>query len=117
MKDDVQEEKPTDINFWWKNGSCTLDRVSGYTNPTKAETELSIGRTNSKLALGFIVTRGDQCMDFVLDRKQVENLFEYLKIQIPRLKKGRAKRNDRLVLREMLGLGRNLGAGDEVGVG
>jgi hypothetical protein len=47
-----------------------------------------IGRTNSKRALGFIVSRGGTSMDFVLDRDQVAALAAYIQhCALPRLLK------------------------------
>src|SRR5207253_1913725 len=39
-----------------------------------------IGRTDSKRALGFVVTNGDKTVDFVLDRDQVAELAAFLKL-------------------------------------
>lgn len=58
---------------------------------TRSDTEVSIGRTNSKRALGFIVTRGRKTMDFVLNKEQVARLAHYLTIQDARLLPRRRK--------------------------
>jgi hypothetical protein len=67
-------EQPTDILFWFRDGllgSCDAS--------VTADTTLSVGRTNSKRAMGFVVTRGKTQIDFVLDRDQVGELAAYLK--------------------------------------
>ena len=60
-----KDERPADLLFWFGDG-----RLGGYRARVAADTEVSIGRTNSKRALGFVVSRGDTWMDFVLDRDQ-----------------------------------------------
>ena len=46
-------ERPADLIFWFRNGSC-----GGYCARVKACREVSIGRTDSKRGLGFIVSWG-----------------------------------------------------------
>ena len=58
---------------------------------SRSDTEVSIGRTNSKRALGFIVTRGSKTMDFVLNKDQVHKLAFYLTKQEARLLKPRSR--------------------------
>jgi hypothetical protein len=53
------------------------------------DTEVSIGRTGSKQALGFTVEKGDTKMDFVLDQEQVAFLAEYFGYSLPRLLKSK----------------------------
>ena len=55
-------EQPADLLFWVGNGACGY-----YLARARASTEVSIGRTNSKRALGFEVSRGDTRLDFVLN--------------------------------------------------
>jgi hypothetical protein len=57
------DERLADLSLWTKDGS-----VFSYDARVEADTEVSIGRTNSKRALGFVVSRGDTQMDFVLMR-------------------------------------------------
>lgn len=66
-------ERPADLLFWIGDGHC-----SGYKARVAAEVEVSIGRTNSKRGLGFLVTVGNRTIDFVLDRDQVAELAAYL---------------------------------------
>jgi|SRR6516162_10367858 len=68
-------ERPTKLLLWLKNGSHVT-----YEARVRAETELSIGRTDSRRALGFIVSRGDIHLDFVLNKDQIEELIAYLQM-------------------------------------
>jgi hypothetical protein len=45
------------------------------------------GRTDSKRALGFVVTSGNKKVDFVLDRDQVAELAAFLRLALPGLRK------------------------------
>jgi hypothetical protein len=76
------DERPADLLFWWKDGACS-----------RCDARASIGRTNSKRALGFIVTQGRKRMLFVLDKDQVTELAAYLRMISPGLLKplGRKK--------------------------
>jgi hypothetical protein len=79
------EERPADLLFWFGDGACTSLRAR-----VAANTEVSIGRTNSQRALGFLVTVGRRreiIVDFVLDRDQVADLATYLQLQRGRLRK------------------------------
>src|SRR5262249_33388795 len=76
---------------WLHDRGCDASSV-------RADTEVSIGRTNSKRALGFIVTRWKKGgpaagpaaeMEFVLDKDQVAQLASYLTKQQARLLKPR----------------------------
>jgi len=67
-------EQPTDLTFWFRDGSCV-----GCDARLKANTRVSVGRTDSKRALGFVVRRGEASLDFVLDKDQVAELATYLK--------------------------------------
>jgi|EndMetStandDraft_8_1072994.scaffolds.fasta_scaffold21535_2 hypothetical protein len=89
-------ERPADLTFWFRDGFC-----GGYDARVEANTELSIGRTNSRRALGFIINRNGRMLegsDFVLDRDQCEELAAYLQ-QFAPLKKpqGRKPRQISLV--------------------
>jgi hypothetical protein len=84
-------EQPTDLLFWLRNGSC-----GPYHARVEAKTELSIGRTDSERALGFIVTRGKTCLDFVLDRDQVDELAAYLQIARAGLRKPLGRKPEQL---------------------
>jgi len=67
-------ERPADLLFWFGNGFC-----GGYKARVSADTEISIGRTNSKRALGFLVLKKDeQIADFALNKDQVAELAAYL---------------------------------------
>jgi hypothetical protein len=60
--------------------------------------EVSIGRTNSKRALGFIVTSGKRHVDFVLDRDQVGELAAFLQLALSRLCSPLGRKPDQLSL-------------------
>jgi hypothetical protein len=84
------DERPADLVFWSQDGSggsCDA-RV-------EASARVSIGRTDSKRALGFVVSRGETRIDFVLDKDQVAELAAYLKHCPPLLKPLGPKRNQR----------------------
>jgi hypothetical protein len=90
-------EQPTDLLFWLGNGSC-----GGYRARVEAKTELSIGRTDSERALGFIVTRDGTSFDFVLDRDQVDELAAYLQIVREGLRKPLGRKPDQVSFAGML---------------
>jgi hypothetical protein len=71
------DERPADLLFWFGDG-----RLGSYRARVPAETEVSIGRTDSKRARGFILTRGDTQMDFVLNRDQVAELAAYCQLAL-----------------------------------
>ena len=75
-------ERPADLLLWFKDGFC-----SGFTARVAADVEVSIGRTGSKRALGFMITNGKKQMDFVLDKDQCAELAAFLQISLPRLRK------------------------------
>ena len=86
-------EQPTKLKFWFKNG------CSSWSEPRiPATTELSIGRTNSKRALGFVVSRDKTHIDFVLDKDQVAELAAYLQLQLNRLQAPRGRKREQLSL-------------------
>jgi hypothetical protein len=67
-----------------------------YRARVEADAEISIGLADSMRGLGFIVSRGDTSIDFVLDRDQVTELAAYLQgIAHPRMLKplGRKQNN------------------------
>jgi hypothetical protein len=68
-------EQPTDLLFWLGDGAC-----GAYRARVPATTKVSIGRTDSKRALGFIASRGETRLDFVLNKDQVEEPIAYLQI-------------------------------------
>jgi hypothetical protein len=91
QKQVLDDERPADLLLWWKDGRLDPHRAS---IPTK--TIVSIGRTNSKRALGFMVFSGRvfsgrKPIDFVLDYEQVTALAQYLPIMLRRLKKPTSK--------------------------
>jgi hypothetical protein len=79
-----KDEQRVSLTLWLGNGNPVWHDGQGKGLP-----EVSIGRTNSKLGLGFVVSDAETGEDvaFVLDRPQVENLHAYLGGQIRRLKK------------------------------
>ena len=90
MKKSVMRERPANLLLWIGDGISPI--------PSKArvstKTEVSIGRTNSQRALGFIVREGDTSMDFVLDRNQVDDLISYLRMSRHRLRKPLGRRTN-----------------------
>jgi len=90
-------ERPADLVFWFKDG-C----VCGYNARVPADAKVSIGRTNSKRALGFIVSHGDERIDFVLNKDQVAELVAYLTMSLPRLLKPRGRKPSQISLAAIL---------------
>ena len=90
----MSDERPADLVFWFKDGFC-----GGFQARVAADAEISIGRTNSKRALGFIVTSGKSKIDFVLNRDQVAELAAFLQLSVSRLRKpaGRKRNQTSLV--------------------
>jgi hypothetical protein len=91
-------ERPADLLFWWKDGACRNCRAR-----VTADTEVSIGRTNSKRALGFVVTQGRKSVDFVLDKDQVSELAAFLGMSLPRLLKPLGRKKQQLSLARISG--------------
>jgi hypothetical protein len=87
-------ERPADLLFWFADGACGSRRAR-----LAADTEVSIGRTNSKRALGFLVSKGDETViDFVLDRDQVAELAGFLQLALPRLRKPLGRKQPQMSL-------------------
>jgi hypothetical protein len=84
-------EQPTDLLFWIRDGSC-----GAYRARMPANTTVSIGRTNSKRALGFVVTRGEVSLDFVLNQDQVIELAGYLRMMAPALLKPQGRKPEQI---------------------
>jgi hypothetical protein len=84
----VDDERPADLLLWWADGML----MGCDASESRADTEVSIGRTKSKRALGFIVTRKNKTMDFVLNKDQVARLASYLTKQEARLLKPRGRK-------------------------
>jgi hypothetical protein len=95
-----KDERPADLMFWLGDGI-----VASYHARIAASAEVSIGRTNSKRALGFVVTRGDTSMDFVLDRDQVAELASYLQYAVPNLLKPLGRKQNQISFATLLGAG------------
>src|SRR5262245_23806015 len=76
------DERPADIKFWYRDGFLVPYRAR-----IAADTVVSIGRTDSKRALGFIVSRGKLHLDFVLNLDQVRALAAYLELMADGLRK------------------------------
>jgi hypothetical protein len=93
-KNQQKGERPADLLFWFRDGM-----LAPYRARVAADTEASIGRTNSKRALGFVVSSGDTRTDFVLDRDQVAELAAFLQhCALPRLLKPRGPKPDQMSL-------------------
>jgi hypothetical protein len=86
------DERSADLRLWFRDGM-----VGGWSARVKACREVSVGRTNSKRGLGFVVTRdakgpawgwkkGAQVVDFVLNKDQVAQLAAYMQNCISLLK-------------------------------
>jgi hypothetical protein len=77
--------------LWGKDGECFRFRAR-----VEADTEVSIGRTDSKRALGFVVKKHGkkQFVDFVLDKDQVAELAAYLQCMLPVLRKPLGRKRD-----------------------
>jgi hypothetical protein len=84
QKNSAPGERPANLLFWFRNGFC-----GRYDARVAADAEVSIGRTNSKRGLGFMVTIGKgEPVDFVLDRDQVAQLAAFLQdCALPGLRK------------------------------
>jgi hypothetical protein len=67
-------ERPANLRLWLGNG-----QLYAFDARVAADAEVSIGRTDSKRALGFVVTNGEKQIDFVLDRDQVAELAAYIR--------------------------------------
>jgi hypothetical protein len=76
-------ERRCNLHLWLGDGQLAWH--DGLGNP---DLEVSIGRTDSQLGLGFVV--GDA--QFVLDQAQVENLAHFLSWQARRMKKSGRRR-------------------------
>jgi hypothetical protein len=82
-KKEANNERPADLVLWLKDGCAVHSPVM---DDGKADTEISIGRTNSKRALGFVIYRkGEPNIDFVLNKGQVADLAKFLQLALPRL--------------------------------
>ena len=86
-----RNERPANLIFWLADGACGAFRAR-----VKADAEVSIGRTDSKRGLGFIVTQGDQSLDFVLDKDQVIELAIFLHMQRGRLREPLGRKKNQL---------------------
>lgn len=89
QQDTPADEQRANLSFFFKNGFLMLHSGVGRDLP-----DLCLGRTDSKLGLGFTLTNrktGKEQAAFVLDRAQVETLRSYLGRQIGRLKRSRGQ--------------------------
>jgi hypothetical protein len=98
MSIDEAPERPIDLELWLKNGCAVTERAKSGVD---AGMRLSLGRTNSEQALGFILMRKDQDpVDFVLNKTQVASLIMFLQFLLPRL---RGKIDKRSIAQKILG--------------
>src|SRR5215471_18987923 len=79
LRSPFKNERSADLTFWLKNGSC------GWCDARFAtDVCLSVGRTDSKRAIGFALSDRNRPDDdpvlFVLDRHQARELAAYLEI-------------------------------------
>jgi hypothetical protein len=87
-------ERPADLLFWLKDGTS-----APYEARVPADVEVSIGRTDSELALGFWITTTAErkhTADFVLDRDQVAELAAFMQLQLARLRKPLGRKPDQI---------------------
>ncbi len=89
----IRDERPTDLLFWPKDGMWWR-----YRPRVPASAEVSIGRTNSKRGLGFIVTNGTKKVDFTLDKDQVAELAAFLQNALSGLRKPLGRKQKQLSL-------------------
>jgi len=87
----MSPENPVDLHLWLRNGCLSWVDAAGRAalkaRKLNGLPEVSVGRTDSKKALGFVVVDGDRKLaEFVLDRTQVVELVAYFILQLPRLK-------------------------------
>ena len=100
------DERPADLMFWFSDGfPCP------YRARVEADTRVSLGRTDSKRGLGFVVSRGDARIEFVLDRDQVEELTAFLQMQVGRLLRPLGPKPPQMNLASMLRAQRPAGIG------
>jgi len=93
-------ENPADLLLWNGSGDGNFTAVRGGGRPALKGRKLSglpvvsVGRADSGETLGFIVRDADekQLAGFVLDRKQVRALVNYLRWSLQRLKPARGAR-------------------------
>jgi hypothetical protein len=96
----ASNEWPADIVFWFKDGMCC-----SYRARAAAGVEISIGLADSMRGLGFIVSRGDTSIDFVLDRDQVTELAAYLQgIAHPRMLTPRGRKRNKISIAAMVSI-------------
>jgi len=96
-------ETPAILDCWLGDGSL----IRFEPRKEARDMRLSLGRTNSKRALGFLVKRSDaNIASFVLDREQVVELAAYLQCTLPRLLKPTGRKRDQLSLAAMLKYGK-----------
>jgi hypothetical protein len=93
----ASKERPADLLFWFRDGCCC--RIPAR---TAGDTEISIGRTDSKRALGFVVTWGGKSVDFVLNKEQVAELAAYLRAMSPSLLKPLGRKKHQLSIAAMV---------------
>jgi hypothetical protein len=86
-------ERPTDLLFWLRDGFCVPHRAR-----LAASAKVSIGRTDSKRGLGFVVTVGKSELDFTLDKDQVAELAAFLQIKLSGLRKPIGRKPDQISL-------------------
>jgi hypothetical protein len=81
--DKYQGERPANLLLWLGDGHCCP-----YKARVAADIQVSIGRTNSKRALGFLISKGGELVsDFVLNRDQVAELATFIRFNANRLRK------------------------------
>jgi hypothetical protein len=81
-------EQSVEVTVWMGDGFC-----GSYPGGDSSWPELSIGRTDSKQALGFIIHDQERkaITAFVLNREQLKHLIPYFQGQLRRLKKGKKR--------------------------
>jgi hypothetical protein len=103
-----KDERSADVTLWIADGAA-VDADARVA----ADIEVSIGRTNSRRGVGFIVGSAGDChslnparrdngqTSFVLDRDQVAELIRYLRVQLGRLKRPLGRKTDSIMFTRM----------------
>jgi hypothetical protein len=88
-------ERPANMKLWFRDGFVYPCRPR-----IAADAEISIGRTDSKRGLGFMVTIGKgKPVDFTLDRDQVAELAAFLRhCALPILRKPLGRKPEQMSL-------------------
>jgi hypothetical protein len=91
-------ERPANLLFWFKDGMC-----GRFDARVEARVKVSIGRTDSKRALGFIISTPETVLaDFVFDRDQLAELGAFIEMSRARLRKPLRRKPKQISLAKLL---------------